>query len=255
MLKKVLETLEGLTEEVKGLYKKEADGKFHLQLEAGDDDTKRKLDEFRENNIRLQKERDELLKKFAGIDLEEIAGLKKRLQEIDDKKMLDSGKIDELVAQRVERIKSEYENQVKKMKEALDEKDKALGTTTQKLSTVLIDSEITRAVNSVGVIRKEAMRDILARGREIWRLDENGKPIPKEGDHLLYGKDGKASLTFDEWAKTLLESAPFLFEGSAGGGAGGGRGDGSGFVGGKPDLSKLPPQERLKYLHSQGGTK
>lgn len=253
MLKLVVETLDGLSEDIQKLYKKGGDGKFHLQTEE-DEGSKKKLQEFRDNNIKLQKELDAIQKKFGDINLDEIAEMKKKLQAIDDKKMIEAGKIDELVAQKVERMKADFENQIKKMTEALNAKDAELGKTTSRLAEVLIDSEITKAVNGVGVVRKEAMRDIVARGRETWRL-EDGKPVPKEGDKVLYGKDGKQTLTFEEWATALLDTAPFLFESSGGGGAGGGKQDGNkGFAGGKIDLSKLPPQERLRHIHGPQGT-
>lgn len=258
MLKLVLESLDGLAESVAALYEKGADGKFHLQTEE-DEGAKAKIAEFRENNIKLAKELDQMKKKFDGVDLEELQAMKKKLQAIDDKKMIEAGKIDELVAQKVERMRLDYEEQIKQLKAAIDEREKSLGSTTQRLSEVLIDSEITKAVNAVGVVRKEAMRDILARGRQTWRL-EDGKPVPKEGDRLLYGKDGKDPLTFDEWAQALVMQAPFLFETSGGGGAAGGAGNGGvGTYGNsKVDISKLPPQERLKYIHAQaaaGGRK
>jgi len=251
-LKLVLDSLEGLSEEMKALYKQGGDGKFHLQAEE-DEDGKKKIAEFRDNNIKLQKELEAIKKQFAGIDLDKIEDMKKRLQQIDDKKMIEAGKIDELVAQKVERMKADFEAQIAQMKTALEEKDKGLQSTTQRLSEVLIDGEITKAVTAAGVVRKSAMEDILARGRKTWKL-EDGKPVPKEGDRLLYGKDGKAPLTFEEWAQALLTTAPFLFEASAGGGAGGGADKGAGgFAGGKPDLAKMPPQERLKYIHGGSG--
>lgn len=248
MLKLVLASLEGLSEEVAKLYKQGGDGKFHLQTEE-DEGAKAKIAEFRENNIKLQKELDEIKKKFSSVDLDQIGEMKKKLQLIDDKKLIEEGKIDELVAQKVERMKLDYEEQIKQLKGALDERDKKLSATGQRLSEVLIDSEITKSVNGVGVVRKEAMTDILARGRRTWSLDENGNPIPKEGDRLLYGKDGKAQLTFDEWAQALVIQAPFLFEGSSGGGAGGS--DRNAGAKTPADISKLPLNERLTLAHKQ----
>jgi hypothetical protein len=254
MLKLVLETLDGLSEEIQALYAKGGDGKFHLQMEE-DAEAKKRINEFRDNNIKLQKELDSIKKQFEGVDLNELQAMKRKLQDIDDKKMIEAGKIDELVAQKVERMKLDYEEQIKQMKTALEERDGKLSDTTQRLSEVLIDGEITKAVNGVGVVRKEAMTDILARGRRTWRLEE-GKPMPKEGDRLLYGKDGKAPLTFDEWAQALILQAPFLFENSGGGGAAGGANSGgAGGFSGRVDLSKMPPQERLRYIHEQGGVK
>jgi len=253
-LKLVVENLEGLSEAVAALYKQGGDGKFHLQTEE-DEGAKQKIAEFRENNIKLQKELEAMKKKFDGVDLDELQAMKKKLQAVDDKKLIEAGKIDELVNQKVERMKADYDEQIKQLKLAIDEREKNLTSTTQRLSEVLIDSEITKAVNAVGVVRKEAMQDILSRGRQTWRLEDN-KPVPKEGDRLLYGKDGKEALTFTEWAQALVTTAPFLFESSGGGGAGGSdKSGGSAGFGTKQDLAKLPPQERLKYIHSQGGVK
>lgn len=243
MLKLVLDTLEGIDAGIAALYTKGADGRFHLETDE-DETAKAKLKEFRDNNIKLLKERDDLMAKFKDIDPDKYKEFQKKAQEIEDKKLLDAGEIDKLVDQKVERMKQDFENQITAMKTALTEKDNLLNGTSQRLSEVLIDSEITKAVTSVGSVRKEAMRDIIARGREVWKLEEN-KPVPKQGDKILYGKDGKAPMTFDEWAKVLQETAPFLFEGSGGGGAAGG----GGFSGGNVDWSKIPANERLKLAH------
>lgn len=254
-LKLVLENLDGLSDEMKTLYKQGGDGKFHLQTEE-DQGMKAKIDEFRNNNIALMKEKEELEKKLSKLgDPDEITKMKKRLQDIDDQKLIEAGKLEEVVQQRTERMRADFENQVAQLTAALNERDQKLTATNQRLSEVLIDGEITKAVNSVGVVRKEAIRDILSRGRETWKLEE-GVPVPKEGDRLLYGIDGKAPLTFEEWAKALITSAPFLFEGSAGGGANGGANQGGAGFKGNVDLAKLPPSERLKYAHQmQSGQK
>lgn len=247
MLKLVLDTLDGLPDIIKAEYKQGGDGKFHLQSEE-DSAAKAKLDEFRENNIKLMKERDELTKKLDSLgDPAEIEKMKKKIQALDDKQLLEAGKLDELVLQRTERMRLDYDNQIKELKKALEERDVKLTSTNQRLSEVLIDGEITRAINSVGVPKKEAFRDILARGRETWKL-EDGKPVPKEGDRLLFGKDGKEALTFEEWAQAMLITAPFLFEPSGGGGAGGGKAGQGGFKG-TGDIKTLPPTERLKAIH------
>ncbi|MDD4931633.1 MAG: hypothetical protein PHG66_05840 [Candidatus Colwellbacteria bacterium] len=260
MLKLILASLDGLSEEVAKLYKQGGDGKFHLQTEE-DEGSKQKIAEFRENNIKLQKELDEIKKKFSGVDLESLLAAQRKLTDLGDKKLLEEGKVEELVAQKTERMRLDYEEQIKQLTAALGERDTKLTSTSQRLSEVLIDSEITKAVNAVGVVRKEAMTDIISRGRRTWHLEDN-KPTPKEGDRLLYGKDGKAPLTFEEWAQALVIQAPFLFEPSSGGGAGGGAGGsgGAGAGSGKQvDLSKMPLTERLKYGHAQqakqGGAK
>jgi hypothetical protein len=248
-LKLVIAKLEDVDEASRALYKMGGDGKYHLDTEE-DEATKAKIKEFRDNNVKLMKEKEELEKKLKDIgDPAEIEKMKKKIQAIDDKQMIEAGKIDELVAQKVERMKADYENQLSVMKQALEKKDLELLKINDRLSEVLIDSEITRAVNAVGGVRKEALQDLIARGKRVWKL-EDGKPIPKEGDKILYGKDGKSILTFDEWAQIQHETAPFLFEPSSGSGASGAGAGNKGAV--KPEkeaIAKMPPQERLKHIH------
>jgi hypothetical protein len=249
-LKLILDKLDGLSDEIKAQYKAGADGKFHLDTDE-DPALKAKISEFRDNNIALKKEIDEFKEKYKNVDPTKHAEMAAKLQQLEDKKMIELGKLDELVAQKTERMRAEYENQIKAMKEALEGKDTELKKTGNRLSEVLIDSEITKAVTGIGV-RKDAMVDILARGRLTWSLDEAGKPVPKLGDKILYGKDGKAAMTFEEWAKVLSETAPHLFEASGGGGAKGNQGGGAQ----KPvgNLANLPPGERLRVLHGDGQT-
>ena len=242
------EDFEKLDDGLKPLYKMSGDGKYHLDAEE-DGDGKKKLNEFRETNIKVMKELDEYKNKYKDIDLDKYKEMSKKFQELEDKKLIDAGKIDELVEQKVERMKATYENQIAELKKSHDKKDKEILDTKARLSEVLIDSEITKAVNAVGGVRKEAMQDIISRGKRVWRL-EDGKPVPKDGDKILYGKDGKEQMTFTEWAQVLFEQAPFLFEPSGGGGAGGAGGAGGRGKADKEEISKLPPQERLKRIHT-----
>ena len=254
-LKLMIAKLEDVEEVFRSLYKMGGDGKYHLDTEE-DADNKKKLQEFRDNNIVLMKEKEALENKIKALgDPAEIEKMKKKIQAIDDKQMIEAGKIDELVAQKTERMRADFENQLNAMKTALDSKDKELGNLNGRLSEVLIDSEITRAVTQVGGVRKEALQDLVARGKRVWRL-EDGMPVPKEGDKTLYGKDGKSVLTFDEWAQIQFETAPFLFEASAGGGAAGSGGNAANRNRGQAEkeaLIKLPPQERLKQIYQQTG--
>ncbi|MDD2679510.1 MAG: hypothetical protein PHO03_01730 [Candidatus Omnitrophica bacterium] len=248
MLKLVVEKIEDVEEKYRDLYKRADDGKFHLDAEA-DPESKKKVDEFRENNVKLMKEKEDLQKKIDsyGADPEKVKEWQKKVQAIEDKQMIEAGKIDELVEQKVQRMRQEYENQIKALQDAVDIKNQEVSKTNNRLSEVLIDSEITKAV--AGKVRAGAMADILSRGRRVWHLDENGQPVPKENDKILYGKDGKQQMTFEEWAIVQMEVAPFLFEPSAGGGSNDGRGGAAGK--GAIDYSKIPASERLKMIHGE----
>jgi len=243
------EEYDKLEDNIKPFYKQGADGKWVLDAEE-DSASAAKLKEFRENNIKLMNEAKTLkeqIDKYGDTNPEKLAEMKKKLQEIDDKKLIEAGKLDELVAQKTERMRIDFENQIKAQKKAYDDKVSELDKTNARLSEVLIDSEITKAVTAIGGVRKDAMQDIIARGKRIWRL-EDGKPVPKDGDRILFSKDGKEQMSFDEWAQVLLETAPFLFESSSGGGANGGDKDKK-KTGVNQALKDLPASERLTRIH------
>lgn len=188
----------------------EQDGKFALAVEGLV--PKEKLDEFRENNIKIIKERDELRQKFDGIDPQIARELITKVQKEKDKKLVEAGQIEELVAQRVEAMRADYEAKLQ------GENTKSLGLQT-KLESLLIDGALRDAASRAGV-RASAVEDVLLRGRALFKL-QDGKALPVQGDDVLYGKTGEP-VTMDEWLGSLTSHAPHLFEANKGAGATGG---------------------------------
>ncbi|HQM30606.1 MAG TPA: hypothetical protein PLR20_14760 [Syntrophales bacterium] len=249
-LKRTIESIDDLPEEVKSLYKKGADGKYHLEVED-DGEAKAKLDEFRLNNIKLKKEKEELEKKLAGLDPDEYEAMKKKLQSLDEKKLIDAGKLDEVVNQRTERMRADFQARTEALEKTVKELTADRETLTSKLAKVLIEGEVMKAVNQYAVPKKDAIDDIMGRAKATWIM-ENGEPVPKMGDKLLYGKDGKSLLTFPEYAENLVKTAPHLFEETKGTGTKGA--DGKGPRGGKIDPEQwknLSPTEKLKQAREQ----
>lgn len=234
MLKAVLKSLEEVPEALRSLYKQEGD-KFVLQAEGLV--TKEKLDEFRENNIQLKKQIDELSGKFKDIDPTKYQELLKAQQEQGDKKLIDEGKLDELLAQRTERMRQDFEAQTAALKKAAEEGNAKANGYYGQLSTLLIENELTKAAQVAG-IRPSAMEDVILRGRNIFKLEgEKVVPFGQDGKPV-YGKTGSEYLSIGEWVQSLSDKAPHLFEASKGGGAGGGKG-GSGLTVSVRDQSAL----------------
>lgn len=259
-LKKVLESLEALPEEEKKWYV-EKDGKFYLDVE-GDEDAvaiKKKIDEFRNNNVRLLKEQEDLkdkLEKYKDLDPKKYREALEKIQKIDDKKLWDEGQIDELVARKTDRMRKDFEAQIKAGTDSQDKLHKDHNKLQSQFSKVVLDNEIQLQISKLTKPREGAMEDIVARGRRTFHLDDNGKAVarsPETGD-ALFSKDGSSPLTIAEWAENLPNEVPYFFEPSTGGGAQGGKGDESGKKGGLSGeaLAKLPPTERLKVVHRQG---
>ncbi len=144
-------------------------------------------------------------------------------QDLEDKKMIDAGQLDELLLERTDRMRGDFEGQRESMQKLLDEANGTSSNYKTQLEKVVIDSSIQTAVGNVATVKQGAMQDVLSRAKSVWKLDENGAPLPV--DHqgkTIYGKDGSKQVSMEEWAEGLLSEAPYLFEGSKGGGAGGG---------------------------------
>ena len=224
MLKLQYKSKDEIPEEHREFYE-EKGGVWKLKL---DDSVvpKDKLDEFRNNNIKLMKKLEELEGKLSGVDLEEYQQLKAKMEELEKKKLIDAGKIDELVQREAMKIKREYEDKLKQLQEEAEKNAQAATKYREKLSNTLVDAEVQKAVLSVAKPREGAVHDILLRAKQVFRVTDDGEVMPyDENGNVIQTDDGP--MTFKDWAEQLVQQAPYLFEGSGGGGAGG-SGNGSG---------------------------
>lgn len=244
------EMFEALPETLREYYEVSKDDSNSYNLVVEGLVSSSRLDEFRTNNINLEKEKEKILKQFEGVDVEEYKRLKDEQQKMKDKKLLDEGKVEELINQRTERMRVDSDNQIKKLSEALEKERKEHEVTKGHLASVLIDGKITETVSSIGTVRSGAFDDVLARGRKVWKL-QDGKPVPLDSDgNLIYGKDGKEVMSFKEWGEELLVKAPFLFDQPSGSGSPGGENRNPAANRGANDLKTITnPVERLKALH------
>ena len=202
MLKFVIDTLDSVPEAVRSHYT-ERDGKFVLGVEGAV--PKDRLDEFRSNNVDLKKR----LEAFDGVDVEKYRSLTEQEAKIREKKLIDAGKVEELLAERVGSMKSEHDKQIQVLTAANQ-------AATGQLEKLVIDGSIRDQAIKAGV-RPTAIDDVLLRGRSVFRL-QDGKAVPMDGDKPIYGKSGDP-MGIDEWVGSLTDRAPHLFEPSQGGGS------------------------------------
>jgi len=223
-LKFKLDTLEGLDAAIAGLYEQGADGAYYLSVDGAVD--KSKLDEFRNNNVKLLKD----LEKFKDVDpakYQELLDLSKKQQE---KKLIDAGELDKVVEQRVGEMKSTYENQLKTLTEQNS-------VAQRQLESLLIDNAVRDAALKSGV-QATAVDDVLLRAKATFKIkDGSAVPVDAQGN-VVYGKDGTSPMSVVDWTSGLKKQAPHLFQGSQGGGA---QGSGKGNV----DTSKLSSAQKI----------
>jgi hypothetical protein len=205
-LKARIKSIDEAPEALREFYT-EKDGSFVLSVEGAV--PKDRLDEFRDSNIALKKQIDDLTVKFGDVDPAKYRDLLDKEQQQREKKLIDAGKVEELLAERTGAMKAEFEKQTKAL-----ETDRA--TLTRQLEGLVIDNGLRDAAAKAGV-RPTAIDDVLLRGRAIFRL-QDGQAVPMDGDKPVFGKEGNP-MAIGEWVGSLVEKAPHLFEPSIGGGA------------------------------------
>lgn len=202
----------------------EKDGKWVLDAEgmvmSGEvGDLRAKIDEFRSNNLDLA----DKLKKFEGKkiftpeEVEEFDRLVEQEQSIKDKKLIDSGKIEELLTNRTEKLRSDYDARIDSLEKSLTEAKDIGSKHERRLSKVLVRSEVSKVLSDQAISPvKGAMDDIFDRAGKIWKANPEGvlEAVNAKGEPI-YGGEAKA-LTMVEWAVQVVKDAPFLFDASKG---------------------------------------
>ena len=171
-----------------GLYV-ERDGAFVLDAEGAVE--KAKLDEFRTNNLTLQKQLAELTQRFEGIEPDQVKALMAEKQKLEEAKHLKEGEVDKLLESRTRSLKSDLEKQIT-----------GLATERDALTLRLVEIEINQGVTLAATkrgLRPSAIPDAVARARMVFQL-VNGVPAAFEADGktVRYGRDGVTPLTLDE---------------------------------------------------------
>lgn len=209
---------------------------------------KNKLDEFRENNIKLSQQRDELdqqIRNLQGLVGDDPDAFKKQLEElqqtkkrVEDGELVENTSLDEAVAKRTQEMRSDYEGKIKALQQEQEAWKSKANEVQSRYNRSLIDRHITDAVLDAEVgAEPAALPDILRRAYDTFKVKDDGSIVPMDGDQVLYGADGASPMDPKEWLKAQRNQSPHLFKSSSGGGAPGAGGSGGGLNG------KLSPEE------------
>jgi hypothetical protein len=249
----------------------EVDGKFIVDVSPT-----ARVNEFRETNIKVSRERDELkglitkIQPVIGDDpdafLAQYNELKAIDQKVKDGTLATSDKIAEAVEQRVADMKRTLEerNAQTALKEAAA--NKRADAAEAKFKQSLIDRAIIQAVTDPrSGASGTAIQDILQRAYKVFKAEDDGTVVAMDGSLKMYSaEDGSTPLSPLEWVTTKLkEQAPHLFKGSSGGGAGGGTQNGGGGSGGderffgksEEEFRKMSPTQKLALANDAADKK
>lgn len=250
-LKAILDSLDSVPEGLREHYKKdETSGKYRLDADGVEDVTglKSALEKERNERKTTSQKLKELTEQLGDLDPAKAREALKKLQEMEDKKMIDAGKIDELLAHRTERMKQDFENQSKAFNKTIEDRTKERDQLNGRLSELLIDNGLRQAAVKAG-IRPEAVEDAVLWGKQLYRI-KDGNPVPMKGDQVLYGKNPNEPMPMEEYFSGLTTEKSHWFAESTGGGAGGKKKGGDGPA--KKKRSEMTFSEKSKFISEHG---
>ena len=189
-----------------------------------------KIDEFRDNNIKLAKERDDLrgqydpLKLIIGDNAEEfvksLEELRTTQQRVKDGELKETRTIEEALHKRTEELRKDYDSRLQaEGKEKAAWRIKYDGLDTQYRRSLISSAIKDAAMETDSGVEPKAISDITMAALQVFRCDDHGRIIPFEGDVMIYGPDGASPMTTREWIAKLKEDKPFFFKPSSGGGS------------------------------------
>lgn len=224
-LKQILESLDGLHDTIKSEYKKGEDGKFHLDVEGGEDTGALKRAKDHEKSARQKAEQ--------------------LLQEAQDKLVELSDERDGLLRGAIP--KGDVEKLEASWKSKLTTREKELGDQigglTSHLNTMLVDNVAQGMAGKISKVPELMLPHIRGRLKAEY---VDGRPTTRVLD-----KDGNPSaLTVADLEKELFTNPTFapIIIGSKASGSGAEGGHGGGGAPSKVDFSKASPKEIAAHL-------
>jgi len=257
-------TLGDVPEGLRDTAKEQEDGSITVKVAP-----QTKLDEFRENNLKVVKERDELVQKFSryenvtGVNIDEmdklddfakaLESLRDTKSKVEAGKLVENSSLEEAAQARVTEVTQNYQAQ---LRDAAKERD-AYKEQVTKLKSGNNNMRIENAIRlassdpDVGMLEK-AVDMILPQAFTVFRVEDDGALVPKMPDGtIIYGSDGVNPMTLKEWLLKQRETNDFLFKGSKGGGAAGASDKIAGRIS-QAELLKMSPQQQINYARKHG---
>lgn len=228
-----------------------------------------KITEFRENNVKLSQQRDELVAKLTqyervtGVPLEEagtklsdfakmLESLRETKKKVDDGALVENTSLEEAAAARVTEVTNNLKTQLAEMARERDaHKDRATKAEEAR-NQMMVENNIRLAASDPDVaMLDKAVNLVLPQAFRVFRV-EDGKMVPKTGDGtIIYGSDGVTPMSVKEWLLKQRDENEFLFKGSRGGGASGSDQKSAGRLT-AAELAKMTPQQRMNYARKHG---
>ena len=164
-----------------------------------------------DNNVKLMKEMEALTSKFEGIDVDAYNEMKSKQEAMKEKKLIDAGKIDELLAEKTKQMREAHNGELEKT-------NQVNASLQDQLAKLVIDNAVRDSAVKAGVV-ETGMDDILLRSKSVFSL-QDGKAVPTDAQgNTIFGHGTSEPMSVNEWVKSQMDVAPHLFKASSGSGS------------------------------------
>lgn len=196
------------------------------------------------------------MKRYEGIDPDQVKTMMKAFEENQDLKDISEGKHEDVINRRIEKERSKFTSDINNLSEKAQTLEQQNQSLVQKVSTLMIDNNVvSEFIKEKG--EEGAIEDVILRAQRVFKV-ENDELIPRDAnDEIITGKNGP--MTINEWIGELKQNAEHLFQGSKSSGVGGG-----GPAGNKTGLAAkiaaaassgdMDEYKRLRKLQKEGKT-
>lgn len=185
-------------------------------VEAEVSGLKSKNNELLEKLGKTKTEAEAIKSQFSDVDLEEYRAFKQKIKQDETTKLIAEGKIEEVLNQRVEALKQDYDSKLTKTAQ-----------TAELYKSKVLNGYIATAAAQAGVDPSALDLVSLLAAQSGVKLDDNGNPVIVDAEgNVRYSKDGNTPLSINDWLSSLRESKPLLWGTPQGGRAPGSIGGG-----------------------------
>jgi hypothetical protein len=258
-------TLADVPEDLREAVSEGDDGQFTVKVAP-----QAKIAEFRDNNIKVVQERDNLVAKMTayeqvtGVSLEDfengklddfasmLTSLRETKQRVEDGNLIESTSLEEAANQRVADAQKQIKEQLAAMAKDRDAHAERARSAEEAADRMKVENALRLVASDPDVAMLEkAVTHVLNEAQTVFRVEE-GKIVPKSSDGtIIYGSDGINPMTMKEWLIKYREDNDFLFKGSQGGGAAGNDQKLAGRIT-QAELEAMSPQQRINYARKHG---
>lgn len=171
---------------------------------------------LRAENADLQgslKTQAEQLARFDGIDPDAVRNILQKFANDKEAALIAKGDLDTVLEMRTARMQESHDKELEELKKEITRRDDQLARAERKE----FRGEVAATAKRYGAI-DEASEDIMRRAMDVFKLDERGDLVAKDGSLDSKGKP----LTVDSWFAELKDKAPWFFPAKGGSGTAGG---------------------------------